>query len=218
MTPSCRRLTPGFRRGKEPERGTSGGCFPSPANPCWALRPSALDRDVPPGATPPGQAILPNPPVGSPRASDALAHSWPWVVPGRLAGPRPHAAAPLGGPLALPVLRPPCGGLATCSQPLGTPPACGPPRRPLTCAPRRDFAVRAARPDPRERWRVDGWRVTPHRWTTGAALHHVLACSHPPVRGVWVHGNVGPGQRRPAPVRTSSAPAHLRPRPPPGGG
>ena len=27
--------TPGFRRGKEPERGTSGGCFPSPANPCW---------------------------------------------------------------------------------------------------------------------------------------------------------------------------------------
>ena len=28
-------LTLGFRRGKEPQRGTSGGCFPSPANPCW---------------------------------------------------------------------------------------------------------------------------------------------------------------------------------------
>src|SRR5712692_4695000 len=36
FSPRLWRRTPGIRRGKEPERGTSGGCFPSPACPCSA--------------------------------------------------------------------------------------------------------------------------------------------------------------------------------------
>ena len=51
--------TPGVRRGKELERGTSGGCFPSPAGPCWALELAEPRALTPVVHTHAGQRSLP---------------------------------------------------------------------------------------------------------------------------------------------------------------
>ena len=58
-TPAARSRTPGVRRGRQRERGTSGRCLPSPAPPCWArsgtdarLETWPLFLCLPPAATP----------------------------------------------------------------------------------------------------------------------------------------------------------------------